>query len=233
MSGNWSLAATETTGNGNGPLTTLNGSISEQTSTTPSDYVTAVFQVSSGCFGNAAVVPLSGSVTQLQFQVISFGINAQFLTLNTTKNAAATTMSGTYSIDGGCSNGQMGTVTGVRYTPLTGDYSGTTAATPAQTVALTVAQNGSGTGVGTTALTGTASFSGISCFTTGTIGAAAVISGPNFSVPITTNEGTAGSQVLLTGTIDQAASTMTVTQAQVVTGACAGSLGQIALTKSS
>jgi len=85
MSGNWSLAATETTGNGNGPLTTLNGSISEQTATTPSDYVTAVFQVSSGCFGNAAVVPLSGSVTQLQFQVISFGINAQFLTINTTK----------------------------------------------------------------------------------------------------------------------------------------------------
>ena len=229
MSGNWQLEATATSGSV--PFNSLSGYVSELAVNATAHATQVAFLVTSnGCFADTKTVPLSGNVEEPNISLSSFSIEGQVLTLTATKNEAATSLSGTYSVAGGCGDGEAGTITGLRYAPLTGTYTGPLASDPAKTLTLNLSQYADGTGTGTFLVTGSASMTGFACFTSGTLGAtgAGYVSGSMAVLTFNTND-PSGAQLALTGTFDTAASTLTVNSIQVTAGSCSGSYGNASL----
>ncbi|WP_083350659.1 hypothetical protein [Terriglobus roseus] len=230
LSHNWSLTATPTKGGSTTPYT-VSGVIDEQPGSNASHYVTSVLQIGSPCYDGANIVPADGSVNGARIQTSSFDVAGQVMSLDAQKDSTATHLTGVYTISGGCANGEAGTISGQAYAALSGTYVGSVAGQPGETITLNVNQELLGTGVGTFVVSGTARFSGISCFTQGTLGVTnAYVRGGAVVLQFATNE-PQGSQVSLNGTIDAAAKTFNVTSGAVTGGACAASLGNIALTK--
>jgi len=236
ISGNWQLQATQTAGPAT--FTSLAGFINQQgDSSTESNFTTAALQsfvtLASTCYSSATAIPLEGSVQGTQIGLRSFSVNGQFLSINATEDATGTHMTGTYVIDGGCADGAKGTITGTEYALLTGVYSGMVAgSSPAQTLVLTLSQTAQGAGDGIFFVTGSAVFSGFSCFTKGTLTSPnGFIIGNSTSLTFTTND-INGASVVLTGTIDPAADTLTLSSVAVVGGTCQGTFGVATLTQS-
>lgn len=230
LTGNWVLQVTPTSGGT--PFTTLSGFINEEDDKPGvNDNATAAFQAQpSTCYLGADIVPWYGYVYGTPVDFYSFDVNGQFVTIKATKNAAATQLTGTYSIAGGCANGDTGTITGTRYAVLKGTYAGSLANNSAQSMQLTLAQNVTGTGSGTFFVSGTATFAGFSCFTTGTMASTSgSIIGNTVQLNFTTND-VNGSNVILSGTIDPTAITLTLTSGSIQGGDCSGSLGTGTLT---
>jgi hypothetical protein len=226
LTGDWVFQATPTSGSA--PFASMAGYIDQAQASNGTSSSTAAFQLQSpsSCYLGATLVPWYGDVETTTFNLNSFDVNAQFITVTGTKNSTGTTLTGTYSIAGGCANGAAGTITGTRYAPMNGTYSGT--GTPGA-VQLTLAESATGTGSGTFLITGTATFGGISCFSSGTLsGTSGSILGNAAILDFTTNEA-AQSQLVLTGTIDPLASTFTVSSMQVTGGNCSGNLGTATL----
>lgn len=229
MTGNWQLQATPTSGTA--PFTILSGYVSELAVNAPAHQTNAAFLVtSSGCFADTTTIPLSGNVQQPSVGLSSFNIEGQVLTLNLTKNEAATSLSGTYAVAGGCGDGETGTITGLKYAPLTGTYTGPLASDSTRTLTLNLSQYADGTGTGTFLVTGSASMKGFACFTSGSLGAtgAGYVSGSTAVLTFNTND-PSGAQLALTGTFDTAAGTLTVNSIQVTAGSCSGSYGGASL----
>ena len=229
LTGNWEIVATSTAGTA--PFSALAGFINEQ-ATEPgvSDVTTAALQVTpTSCYDNATSVPMQGQTEDTAIKLTSFPVNGQVLTIAGTKNAAATTFTGTYAVAGGCADGATGTLTGTQYAPLTGTYSGAITGKAAETMQLNLTQYTLGTGDGVFLDSGSATFTGFSCFTKGTLAAqnGAVI-GSSVTLTFDTND-SQGAQAVLTGTIDAAADTLTLTSVDVTGGSCPGSLGAATL----
>jgi hypothetical protein len=231
ITGNWVIQFTPTSGGT--PFTQLAGFMDEARSASAGkNNATAALQgqTPDACYAGANVIPLFGSVTGATVFFYSFDVNGQYLTINATKNSGSTQITGTYSVGGGCDNGAAGTLTGTRYAVLDGTYSGSVTANAAQTLQLKLTQNTTGTGDGTFFVSGSAAFQGFSCFTTGTMaGTSGSIIGNAVQLALTTND-VNGSQVILTGSIDPAADTLTIASANVQGGDCSGSLGGATLT---
>ncbi|WP_150133257.1 hypothetical protein [Granulicella sibirica] len=228
MSGNWQLNATPTMGIS--PFSSLSGYVFEINVAAAAHQTTASFLVAStGCFSGAGAVQLLGNVEQPLVSLTSFEVNNQVLTVTAQKDEAGDTLSGTYSVKGGCADGDTGTLTGTRYNNLTGTYAGDTQNDATKGIGLSVTQAG-GTGSGIFLMTGSATFSGFSCFTKGSLvaGGVSYISGSSTTLVLNTNEGKS-SQVTLIGTIDKSADTLSLSSIQVTGGACAGSYGPAAL----
>jgi hypothetical protein len=174
-------------------------------------------------------IPLEGTVQGTAVGLHSFSVNGQYVTITATKNTKATQLTGTYSVSGGCANGAAGNITGTRYAILNGAYAGTIAG-GGQSIQVNVAQNTQGTGSGNFFVSGSATFAGISCFTTGTMAAEnGSIIGNTVVLNFATNDPN-GAQAVLTGQIDPAADTLTLSSVDVTGGSCAGSLGGATLT---
>lgn len=231
ITGNWVIQLTATSGGT--PFTQFAGFIDEdQSATDGKNDATAALQGESpdACYAGADVMPLFGNVTGATVYFYSFDVNGQYFTINATKNTGSTQMTGTYSVAGGCDNGAAGTLTGTRYAVLNGTYSGSVTANAAETMNLKLTQNTGGTGAGTFFVSGSATFQGISCFTTGTMAdTSGTILGNAVQLAFTTNEAN-GSQVILAGTIDPTADTLTITSANIQGGDCSASLGGATLT---
>ena len=224
MTGNWQIQATPTSGSA--PFAGLSGNFFEEATTTAAHATTAsLLAQSAGCYATSGTVPLRGNVEQPDIALTSFNVDGQVLTITATKDEAALTLTGTYSIAGGCGNGYKGTLTGMRYSALTGTFVGALAADPTKTIQLSLAQTVLGTSGGTFLTSGSAVFGGIPCFTTGSsISGESYVSGAN--VILTFNTGNiATSQVTLIGTFDQAATTITLTSMQITGGSCAATYG--------
>jgi hypothetical protein len=229
LTGDWVFQITPTSGAA--PFVSMAGYI-DQGSPANTSSNTAAFQLQSpgDCYQAATLIPWYGDVTSNNFDLYSFDVNAQFVTITGTKNSSGTVLNGTYSIAGGCANGATGTITATRYAPIHGTYGGPIGQS-SRTAKLTLGESATGTGSGNFLLTGSADFSGISCFTSGTLsGTAGSILGNTVNLDFTTNEAPA-SQVVLAGTIDPQASALTVTSLQVTGGNCSGSLGAATLQK--
>lgn len=225
LTGNWVFATTPTASPT--PFTGLSGFIDEQDQDPgTNDVATAALQAQpSNCYLGADTIPLEGTVQGTALGLHSFSVNGQYVTINATKNSTATTLTGTYSVSGGCANGAAGTITGTRYAILNGTYTGSFTNSPAQGLQLAVSQNTQGTGSGNFFVSGTAAFTGISCFTTGTMAADnGSIIGNMVVLTYTTND-PSGAQVVLSGEINPTASTLTLSSAVVTGGSCAGALG--------
>ena len=230
-SNNWEFATTATTkGRSGNALTDLSGSILEETGGSAPHRTTAVFQATSGCYADAEVVPFDGSISGSTFQVRSFGVRGQFLTLNGTLDATASKMTGTYQIGGGCSNGEAGSLAGTRYSTLTGTFAGTlTSGGTSHQVSLVLTQSPDPTGQGTFLVAGTGTLSNFSCFSSGSVPVqGGSISGSKVSLVLNTDGGS-GAVISLPATIDPAASTVTVSALTITGSTCAGSYGPVTL----
>lgn len=232
LTGNWEFVVT---GTGTLPFTAMAGFINE-TSQTPGtfDPVTAVFQVTpdTACYTGAPIVPLSGSVGLTTLTLTSFSVNGQTIRVTASKDSAASTLTGTFKASSGCVKSATGTFTGTRYSALTGTYAGSlSAATTPQTMSLALTQMSQGTGAGTFLTSGSANFTGFSCFNQGTLLApSGIVLGSSVSLTFTTND-PSKAQLVLVGSIDQAADTLTLSSATVTGGSCSGSYGAAVLTK--
>jgi hypothetical protein len=235
LNGNWQLELTSTSQPV--PFSSLAGDIFAEVNVTlnnaSSTAMVASLQFSqpSSCFTGPTLVPFEGTYINSALNLFSFTIDGQYVTLTTTANSANNGLTGTYLVSQGCANGAAGTITGTKYSALTGTYVGPISGGPsgvALSTALTQSTNANGNG--TFPVTGTATFTGVRCFTQGTLANnAGSVLGSSANLVFTTNETGGGSQVTVTGTFDAAASTITATSISVAGGSCSGSLGTASL----
>ena len=86
-------------------------------------------------------------------------------------------------------------------------------------------QDATADGLGYFHVQGSATFSGISCFTGGTLNSTeSEISGEEVFLTIATNE-SPSSGVVAVGTVDPAADTLTLSSLTVTSGGCSGTMG--------
>lgn len=225
VTGNWQITLSPTA-----PISTLAGYLSQQ-GTGNNEFTTAALQAhTTGCFTDATTVPMSGQTSGTDVNLSSFVISGQTLSLNVQANTAGNQFSGTYSIAGGCAGGTSGKVTGTEYAPLGGTYTGSiTGSSPAVTLSLALSQETVATGLGVFPMSGSATFTGISCFSQGTLSAQnGSVLGDTVTMDFTTN---GSAEVQMTGTFDTAASTVTLSSIQVSGSSCSGSLGTATLTR--
>ena len=229
LTGNWQFTATDSSG---APaFSNFAGFINEPSNgAIPDGNLTAVFQLQPGsCYLGATTVPASGTVSGTGVSLSSFSINGQYLYVTSTSNSTNDQLTGTYQISGGCANGTTGTITGTRYAPLSGTYSGALGSSN-QTATLSLTQGLLGNGSGYSPVTGSATFAGFSCFTTGMLTAnSGSVLGSSAQLTFTAND---GETVTLTGTFDPTADAVMVTSGTISGGACSGSLGTGTLAKS-
>jgi hypothetical protein len=228
LSGNWQIQFTAT--NSPAPISSMGGFISQQ-GTGNNVFTTAAFQAqTSGCFTDATTIPMTGQTSGTNLNLGSFSIDGQTLTVNVAANAQGNQFSGSYTIAGGCAGGAKGTVSGTEYAALTGTFTGpVTGSNPTETISLALSQYAQGIGSGSFPLSGTAAFSGISCFSQGTLtDENGSVIGDSVTMKFTTND-SSGATVQMTGTFDPAASTLTVSSIQISGGTCNGTLGAATL----
>ena len=231
LTGNWVFQASPTAKQA--PFTALDGYVDEQPGDVGvNDLTTAALQAQqpSSCYTGAALIPLQGALQAASLGLRSFSVNGQFVTIAATKDATASHLVGTYTISGGCADGAQGTLTGTRYGELTGTYSGTVpGSNPAKSIQLIISQNVNGSGEGLFLETGSALFTGFACFTKGTIanGSGSIV-GNNVTLNVETDDAS-GATLLLTGTINTAADSISITDATVTGGSCAGQVGAVSL----
>ncbi|HZP06990.1 MAG TPA: hypothetical protein VFB43_18975 [Terracidiphilus sp.] len=228
ITGNWQIQFTPT--HSPAPISSMAGYLSQQ-GQGANQFTTAALQAqTSGCFSNATTVPMTGQTSGTDVNLASFAIDGQTLSINAQANAGGNQFSGSYSIAGGCAGGAKGTVAGTEYASLSGTFSGPiTGSSPAVTLSLSLSQSATGTGLGTFPLSGSAAFSGISCFSQGTLASEnGSVIGDSVIMDFTTND-SQGAQIQMTGTFDTAASTLTLSSIQVTGGSCGGTLGSATL----
>ena len=231
LTGNWVFQASPTSKQA--PFTALDGYVDEQPGDVGvNDLTTAALQAQepSSCYTGATLIPLQGALQAASLGLRSFSVNGQFVTITATKDVTASHLVGTYAIAGGCADGAEGTLTGTRYGELTGTYSGTvTGSNPAMGIQLTISQNVNGSGEGLFLETGSAIFTGFPCFTKGTIanGSGSIV-GNNVSLSFSTDDAS-GATFLMTGTLNTAADTLSISDATVIGGSCAGQVGAVSL----
>jgi hypothetical protein len=228
VTGNWQIKFTPN--NSPAPISSMAGYLLVSGQGT-NQFTTAALQAqTSGCFGDATTVPMYGETSGVDVNLASFSIEGQTLSINVQANADGNQFSGNYSIANGCAGGADGTVAGTEYASLTGNFTGSvTGSSPAVAISLSLSQDTEGTGLGTFPLSGSATFGGISCFSQGTLDSVnSYVIGDSITVELTTN-GSPGAQVKMTGTIDPAASTITLSSIQITGGSCSGTMGPATL----
>lgn len=225
MNGNWEILANSQVAN-----TTYEGGGSFSTNGTA---VTGTLHfVNSSCYWgsqNGATIfydiPITGTLSSKgNLTASSSAVNGQTLNFSGVWSNGAIS-SGTYSITGGCADGDHGTVTGFPVPSLTGTYSGTFVSTTGVQIKTTVSLTQLATsGNGFYALRGAASFSGSPCFSSGTVEADEYSFGVGgyIQVPIQT---TNGDLVLFQGSVTDSTG-KTISGNYSVTGAvCSGDSG--------
>jgi hypothetical protein len=233
-SGNWQINFTPKTGPALFPY--ASGYILENiTDSGSTKFTTAELTATaaSGCFVGENGIFATGSVDGTDLALGSASVNGQFLNMNSTLNADSTEFTGTYSVTGGCGNGYSGTIAAQLYAPLTGTYSGTiSGSSPAQTIELQITQNGLGNGNGDFLVTGSLVATGF-CFAGGSIVIPnSFVSGSAATLNFQINDAS-GAEVMIKGTLDVAADTLTVSSIDVSSEICGGSYGAVVLTRAS
>jgi hypothetical protein len=157
----------------------------------------------SNCFDPVTTVNLSGTVAGDSISLSSTPVSEQVITLAGT--GTGVTLHGTYTIKGGCADGDKGTLEGAKIPPIPLTLSGTFTTSAKNTFDATVqASQDSGNPDGSFGITGSATFVA-SCFSSGTLKAGAFPSGSfvlgtSVAFEIETDNGTLTFQ----GTMDQA-----------------------------
>jgi hypothetical protein len=148
----------------------------------------------SNCFDPLITVGLTGALTGGNISLTSTPVRGQVMTF--TGTITNNTFTGTYSINGGCSDGEQGNVAGINVPIIGNTLNGTFTNSGGDTfdVAADVAQNSSASSDGSFGISGTATFH-TSCFISGTIASGrfpsgSFILGTSVALVIDTGNGT-------------------------------------------
>jgi hypothetical protein len=230
-SGNWQFSTTSTSGM---PPLTIAGSISLSGSSVSG----AVHVDGSNCFDRMTTIGLTGTLTGGNISLTSTPVGGQVTTFtgSITDNALTGTYSpgrftGTYTINGGCADGDQGNVTGSKILYIANTLNGTFTTSGGGTfdVAGDVAQDSASSHEGSFGVTGTVAFSS-PCFSSGTITSGtfpsgSFIMGTSVALEIATGNGTiafhgtlnpdqgeiSGDYTVFGGTCDQTGTAVLVT----------------------
>ena len=215
ITGNWSLLAvsqvySQTIQIG-GYITNTDGGVSG-----------TIHVLNSGCFTLTQDVPISGTITSSgSVSATSAAVSGQVIAISGTVSGS-TLSAGTYSISGGCGDGDKGTLTGFITPSYSNTYKGSfhsvSGITTGETFAIT--QNGPDSD-GFYHLSGTATFTNSPCFASGTISSSAV-AGSYMEVIITTNN---NGTVMFAGNITDSSGTTITGEYEITSGACQGDSG--------
>jgi hypothetical protein len=182
-SGNWSMAATSSASK---TKLDIGGSLVQS----GANVAATVHIANSSCFNYVADdVQLAGAFTDNTVTLTSLPVNGQIVTL--VLAGVGNNLSGTYSIAGGCANGDHGTITAVYAAPVTGTWTATfTDGSSSVNAVATLTQAASADAHGRFPLTGSISFSGSPCSTGGNIitSNSSAVWGDITSAVITTND---------------------------------------------
>lgn len=194
---NWQFTSTSAV-SGRPPLT-ISGSIDQSGNSVTG----AVHVEGSGCFDRQTTVRLTGTLTSSNLSLTSTSVAGQVTTF--TGSFTSGTFTGTYAIDGGCADGDHGSVTGAEIPYLANILNGTFSTSGGGTFSVTgdEAQNASADPEGSFAVSGKVTFN-TSCFTSGTITPGAFpsgsfIMGTTVALVIETGNGT----LVFLGTLDR------------------------------
>jgi hypothetical protein len=195
--GDWQFSVTSTV-SGAPPLT-IAGSISLSGSSVSG----AVHVNGSNCFDPLSTVGLAGTLTGGNLSLATTSVAGQVATFtgSTTKSALTDPYSpgqftGTYTINGGCADGDAGNVTGIKVPYVANILNGTFTASGGEAFSMTgdAAQYVNASPEGSFGISGKATFAG-SCFSSGTITpgmfpAGSFIIGTSVAFKIETDNGT-------------------------------------------
>lgn len=188
IAGNWQFSTTSTVP-GTAPMK-IAGSINLSGSAVSG----AVHVEGSNCFDRLTTIGLTGTLTGSNISLTSTPAGGQITTF--TGSLTDTGFTGTYTINGGCADGDQGNVTGIKIPFIANILSGIFTASGGETfdVAADIAQGSSASLEGSFAITGTATFR-TSCFSSGTImtgtfSSGSFIIGTSVSLLIQTGNGT-------------------------------------------
>jgi hypothetical protein len=161
ISGNWQFSTTSTAGMT--PLT-----IAGNMNLSGSEVSGAVHVAGSNCFDQLTAMGLTGTLTGSEVSLTSASVGGQVTTF--TGSITDTLFTGTYTINGGCANGDHGSITGIRIPFIGNTLNGTFTTSGGETfnVAGDEAQNSTPSTEGSFGITGTVTFR-TSCFSSGTI----------------------------------------------------------------
>jgi hypothetical protein len=175
VAGNWQFSTTSTAGM---PSATIAGGINQSGSSVSG----AVHVEGSKCFDRLTTIALTGTLTGSDISLTSTSVGGQVLTLTGSISGIGNAFTGTYTINGGCANGEQGTVTGRAVGVVRGSLSGTFTTSGGETFDMGGYINPGYAGFesaspeGSFGISGTANF-GTSCFGSGTIVAGTFPSG--------------------------------------------------------
>jgi len=216
LAGNWTLTADS---NVTGAQYQLGGYM-----TNTGASVTATFHVypfaESNCYPSEEEIPFTGTVTTSGAISLTSGSVANQTITMAGSISGGSSFTATYEIAGGCAAGDAGLVLASAEPSYTGDYTGTLQPLSGSDVNVSVnmVQSGPNAG-GEYSVSGTAQFSGTSCFTTGTI-TSSTIFGEYVQFAMSTDNGGAGE--FIGAAINIPGSTTIGGEFQVTAGSCAG-----------
>ncbi|MGA8067928.1 MAG: hypothetical protein WCA47_11395 [Terriglobales bacterium] len=200
---------------------------------TGSDVAGMMYVVNSSCFSSSTTVAFTGTVKGKDVTLTSASTGGQIVTV--TASGTASSLSGTYSVVGGCADGDTGSISASAVPSISGTWSGPITGSGGSNVTLALALTEAATASmdGTFAITGNLTFTNSSCSVNGTV-SSAFIAGPYLLVNGSTNEtdGSTGdfsyTQVLLN---NPATPTSMKGTYDVIDGLCAGDLDTPTFTK--
>jgi hypothetical protein len=218
--GNWQFSAASTVP-GKSPLT-FTGSITFAYSLAQADYAVngALHVDGSNCFNQLTTIGFAGTMTDANASLTATTLDGQTVTL--TGSFANNAFAGTYSINGGCDDGDQGSVTGISISIADADTWGgafTSSAQKTFNVSGNFAQSTTASSTGSFGITGTATFD-TPCFSattlnTGSFPSGSFLMGTLVSLEIKTDNGTLD----FIGTVDPLTEFMSGTYT-VVGGTC-------------
>jgi hypothetical protein len=144
--------------------------------------------LSSNCYAWNADVPFSGTEsTTGVVSLTSSPVANQIMTIKGTMTSSS--LSGTYSVAGGCANGDSGTLAGQTVPAYNATMTGTFLSNSGLSVPVSIITTQSGPDIhGMFSLSGTVTFKNSPCFATGTI-TNSIVTGDAIGVTITANDG--------------------------------------------
>jgi len=160
--GNWYLqASSQLSSGGASQIPQIGGSLT-QTGT----IISGVLHISdSKCFDFGVGIPVAGTVDGATVSLTSTGDSGEVITISGT--ASSNVITGTYSIQAGCAQGDHGTVTAVLLAPATGGWNGTVTSGKTASVASAALSQDLPNDDGYSLLSGTITFAGSKCNVSG------------------------------------------------------------------
>ena len=195
LAGNWQFSTTPTAGS----VLAMAGSIKQSGAAISG----SLHLDGSSCFDRQTTISFTGTLTGKNISMTSMTVASQLITIS--GNVTDTALTGTYSITGGCADGDQGNISAAKIPPITSTLNGTFTATGQAPFELTAQVNQDNAAAnGTFAITGSVTVK-TPCFTSGTLQSAAFPSGSyllgtSVALEIETNNGT----LVFLGTMDPA-----------------------------